>query len=63
MTINLNVPVAELVRELKYLVCPRSVEHALIHVVSAIESLESQDLEQVEHDLNIAHSILKVLSK
>lgn len=60
MTINLNVSIEKLVEELNYLECPITQEHALVHVVAAI-GLHPGDPNQVEHDLNIAHSILKVL--
>jgi len=60
MTINLDVSIKLLREELEYLECPITQEHALVHIVSAIES-HPGDLDQVEHDLNIAHSILKVL--
>lgn len=59
--INLTATIPQIKEELDYLECPITIEHALVHAVSAIESLPD-DMDQLEHDLNLTHSIIKVLA-
>ena len=40
--------------------CPVTLEHALVHIKSAIRT-DFRDSPQLRHDLDIAHSIIKVL--
>lgn len=38
--------------------CVPTVEHALIHLNSAVEAAKDGDLDQLLHDLYIAHAVI-----
>jgi hypothetical protein len=43
--------------------CPVTVEHALVHLRSARDSLKAHDHDQVDHDLGVASLILEILEE